>query len=102
MGVLSAEYRWPLWAPSHQEGMGLDLYLLTDVGQVFSEIGEISSENLTFSYGAGVRLLGLKGFVLRVEVGRSSEGTVWRLRTDQVFQFARSGFFHGRDPIPTR
>jgi outer membrane protein assembly factor BamA len=102
MAVLSAEYRWPLWVLTHPDATGLDLYLHTDVGQVFSNIDQISWDNLTFSYGAGVRILAKRGFVLRLEYARSSEDTVWRLRGDQIFQFARGGFFYGRDPVPAR
>ena len=102
LAVLSAEYRWPLWVLTHPDAMGLDLYLHTDVGQVFSNIDQINGDNLTFSYGAGVRLLGARGFVLRIEYARSNEANVWRLRGDQIFQFTRGGFFYGRDPIPAR
>lgn len=102
MAVLSAEYRWPLWVLEQPDATGLDLYLLTDVGKVFGEVSEFDFNQLTVSYGAGLRLLGSGGFVLRLEYARSSEGDVWRLRTDQIFQFARGGFFHGRDPVPTR
>ena len=102
MTVLSAEYRWPLWVLTHPDAMGLDLYLHSDVGQVFSNIDQINTDNLTFSYGVGVRVLGARGFVLRIEYARSNEDTVWRLRGDQIFQFTRGGFFYGRDPIPAR
>ncbi|HEX9726929.1 MAG TPA: BamA/TamA family outer membrane protein [Gemmatimonadales bacterium] len=100
--VLTAEYRWPLWVYERQEGTGLDLYLLTDVGQVFGEFNDITRENLTVSWGGGLRLLGSRGFGLRIEHARSDEGSVWRMRTDQVFQFARGSLFYGRDPIPAR
>jgi hypothetical protein len=102
LAVLSAEYRWPLWVFTHADATGLDLYLHSDVGQVFSNIDQIRWDNLTLSYGVGVRVLGARGFVLRVEYARSNEATVWRLRGDQIFQFTRGGFFHGRDPIPAR
>ena len=102
MAVFSAEYRWPLWVLTHADATGLDLYLHTDVGQVFSNIDQIRWENLTVSYGAGIRILGKRGFVLRFEYARSNEDTVWRLRGDQVFQFTRGGFFYGRDPVPAR
>ena len=102
MVVFSAEYRWPLWVLTRPDAMGLDLYLLTDVGQVFGDVEQLSVDNLTFSYGVGVRLLGARGFVLRVEYARSNEQAVWRLRADQIFQFARGGFFYGRDPVPSR
>ncbi len=100
--VFSAEYRWPLWVLEQPDAFGLDLYLLSDVGHVFSHPNRIDVDDLTYSYGFGIRLLSAKGFVMRVEYARSDEGGVWRLRGDQIFQFARGGLFHGRDPVPTR
>ncbi len=101
LAVLSAEYRWPLWAYQYPHGSGMDLYFLADVGQVFGEFDQITADNLTFSYGIGLRLLSSRGFILRVEFARSSEGSQWRLRSDQIFQF-HSGLFSGRDPVPAR
>lgn len=100
--ILSAEYRWPLWAYEHAEGAGLDLYLLADVGQVFSRLSQIRDSRLTFSYGAGVRLVTAAGFMLRLEHARSDETSVWRLRGDQVFQFFRRNLYNGHEPIPAR
>ena len=102
MAVLSAEYRWPLWVLTHADRTGADLYLHTDIGQVFSNVDQIRWENLSVSYGFGIRLLGARGFVLRLEYARSNEDNVWRLRGDQIFQFTRGGFFYGRDPVPAR
>ena len=101
LAVLSAEYRWPLWAYQYPHGSGMDLYFLADMGQVFGEVNQITADNLTFSYGIGIRLLSSRGFILRMEWSHSSEGSVWRLRSDQVFQF-HTGLFSGRDPIPAR
>jgi hypothetical protein len=67
MVALSAEYRWPLWVHFRPDGPGLDLYLLAEIGQVYNDIDEITGDNLTFSYGAGVRLIGSRDFVARVE-----------------------------------
>jgi hypothetical protein len=69
---------------------------------VYNDIDEITGDNLTFSYGAGVRLIGSRDFVARVEYGRSEEQAVWRLRFDQIFQFSRGGLFNGRVPVPDR
>ena len=102
MVVLSAEYRWPLWVMNHPDALGLDIYLHSDVGQVFSDLDQINRDNLTFSWGAGIRMLSAGGFVFRIEHSRSNEDAVWRLRGDQIFQFARGGFYHGRDPVPAR
>lgn len=103
LALLNAEYRWPIWADRVVEGIGLDMYLLTDVGQVFSRTEQISLDNLRVSYGAGFRFIGNQGGLgIRVEVAHGDEGTQFRLRTDQVFQFVRDGLFHGRNPIPSR
>ncbi|TFG54072.1 MAG: hypothetical protein E4H37_01375 [Gemmatimonadales bacterium] len=102
MVALSAEYRWPLWVVNRPDSPGLDLYLLADIGQVYNDIDEISGDNLTFSYGAGVRIIGSRDFVARVEYGRSEEQAVWRLRFDQIFQFSKGGLFNGRVPVPDR
>jgi hypothetical protein len=100
--ALSVEYRWPIWAAKTVDGVGLDAYLLTDIGQVFGELDEISLDNLADSYGVGVRLIGNKGFTGRVEIAWSDEDTVFRLRADQIFQFAKGGLFHGRDQVALR
>ena len=97
----TAEYRWPIWAAAEPDGIGLDFYLFSDVGQVFAEVADIRTDDLTYSYGAGVRLLSTGGLVLRVEYGRSGERGVWRVQTHQVFQFTK-GLFHGQDPAPER
>jgi hypothetical protein len=102
MVALSAEYRWPLWVLNRPNSPGLDLYLLADIGQVYNDIDEITGDNLTFSYGAGVRLIGSRDFVARIEYGRSEEQAVWRLRFDQIFQFSKGGLFNGRVPVPDR
>ncbi len=102
MVVLSAEYRWPLWAFLGANGPGADIYLLADVGQVFGGFDQITFENLTASYGVGMRLISGRGFVARLEYGRSNEEWVLRLRGDQIFQFARGSLFYGRGPIPIR
>lgn len=100
--ALSVEYRWPIWANKTADGIGLDAYLLTDIGQVFGEFEEISFSNLADSYGFGIRLIGNSGFKGRLEVAWSDEDTVIRLRADQVFQFAKGGLFHGRDQVALR
>ncbi len=97
----TAEYRWPIWAAAEPDGIGLDFYLFSDVGQVFTEVADIRADDLTFSYGAGVRLLSAGGLVFRIDYGRSGEGGVWRVQTHQVFQFTK-GLFHGQDPAPER
>jgi hypothetical protein len=99
--LLSAEYRWPVWAYGRAEGTGLDCYILTDIGQVFPDLSAIRTNDFTVSYGGGIRLVGGAGFMLRLEYARSTEGGLLRLQSQQTFQFMR-GLFHGRDAVPAR
>jgi len=102
LGILTAEYRWPVWTNERALGAGLDAYLLTDAGQVFGATEEIGLRHVTVSYGGGLRMESGHGFVFRLEYARSEETSVLRFRADQVFQFVKRGFFHGREPIPAR
>jgi surface antigen Omp85-like protein len=102
MAVLSGEYRWPLWANKTANGSGLDLYLLSDAGQVFHDTNDLGGGNLTFSYGGGLRLESASGFRARLELAWSEEQMMFRLRADQIFQFMKGNLFFGRDPVPDR
>lgn len=102
MIAFSSEYRWPVWNEESIDGSGVDMYLLADFGQVFGAAEEISRANMTDSWGGGLRLIGKRGFVGRVEYAVSDEESVIRIRADQVFQFASNGIYHGRNPIPIR
>jgi hypothetical protein len=102
LAVMSAEYRWPLWSNKDNVGLGVDSYLFTDVGQVFGTFEDISAAHVTFSYGWGLRLIGQRGFQGRFEMAWSEEETVFRLRTDQIFQFSKGGLQHGRDQVALR
>ena len=102
LAIGTAEYRWPIWAHERATEAGLDGYLLTDFGQVFGDAREIGLRRLKLTYGGGFRVESGHGFVLRLEYARSEETAVFRLRADQVFQFTKSGYLYGRDPIPTR
>jgi hypothetical protein len=100
--VLTAEYRWPFWANRTADDAGADIYLFSDAGQVFGEFTDISRDTMTLSYGCGLRIVGLSGFIGRCEVAWSEEDLVFRVRSDQVFQFAKGGLLHGRDQVALR
>jgi len=102
MAVLSAEYRWPVWTNERPSGSGVDLYLLSDVGQVFHDTEDLGGGNLTLSYGGGLRLESTSGFRARLELAWSEEQMVFRLRADQIFQFLKGSLYFGRDPVPDR
>jgi hypothetical protein len=99
--VATAEYRWPIWVAKHAEGTGLDSYLLTDVGQVFNQWDQLNGDNMTWSYGAGIRLVTSTSFVFRLEYARATEGGMLRFSGSQVFQSV-TRLFGGRDPVPER
>lgn len=103
-GVIGAsfEYRWPIWVDNRVGNSGLDAYLLADVGQVFGEFEEIVGRRLQTSYGAGIRVLGRNDYTGRIEVAWSREEVVFRLASDQIFQYAGGGLFHGRDQSALR
>lgn len=98
-GIAAAtiEYRWPAWSLQALGGLGIDAYLLTDVGQVFHDFSDISSRNSTVSYGGGLRLVSAAGFRGRLEIARSDEATVFRISTDQLFQYDKGDLYNGRD-----
>lgn len=102
MVEVSAEYRFPLWASQRADGPGLDLYPLVDVGQVFDTVEKIQWKDLTASYGLGIRIVGSRGFIARLEYAQSDEEIVFRFSAEQLFQFDKSVLLYGRDPIPSR
>jgi len=58
--------------------------------------------NLRWSWGVGLRLIdNARSFSGRLEVGFSEEGTQFRLKGSQNFQFAKGGLFNGVVPVPT-
>lgn len=101
LAVATAEYRWPVWALETSHEMGVDAYIFTDVGQVFHELGEFG-DDLTTSYGAGMRLGSSQSYAGRIEIAHSEEGNEIRLRLDQVFQNDKGGLLRGRPPVPER
>ena len=78
------------------------MYLLADVGQVFHEFDEIASRTIQTSYGVGVRAIGRNDFAGRAEFAWSREEFVFRLSSDQIFQYAGGGLFTGRDQSALR
>jgi hemolysin activation/secretion protein len=103
LALVTAEYRWPVWAPVDGSGPGVDAYLLADFGQVFGTFDELSFDNLTRSWGGGFRLVSRHGFSARVEIARGGdEEFQLRLKADQVFQVFRSTLLGGKNPVPER
>ncbi len=102
IGALTAEYRWPIWARASAEALGADAYLFADWGQVFETPTDAALTDLRESWGGGIRIAAGPAFLGRVEWGQSDEGWILRFRADQVFQFAKGGFFAGSHPVPDR
>lgn len=100
---LSLEYRWPIWISKNRDGPGLDAYLFSDNGQVYMDRNEISWNNVQFTGGAGLRLLGDGGrFSARLEMGWSDEEPIVRLKFNQNFQDNRKVMYDVKDPTRYR
>jgi len=99
---VSIEYRFPVFAMKNRRGTGLDAYALADFGNVFDELSNALSEEVTSSFGGGLRLISKRGFSGRLEVAHSEEETVFRIRAEQVFQYSKGGLYHGRDKSALR
>lgn len=94
---LTAEYRFPLFADHADGGFGIDTALFTDIGQVFSTFDEIRTDNLTESYGFGLRAYMGHAFAGSIDFAWSEEGFQFRLATKQLFQYSRDVLFNGRE-----
>jgi outer membrane protein assembly factor BamA len=99
---LSLEYRFPVWNYSSLDDLGVDAYIFADWGQVFGRTDEVALDNLARSLGVGWRVITTERFMLRLEIGFSEEGTIFRLASEQIFQFQKGGVIHGRSPVPVR
>lgn len=64
--LMNAELRW---TPARF----LDMALFYDTGKVAARAADLDLEDLKSSYGIGMRLIGMSGYALRVEVARSRE-----------------------------
>jgi hypothetical protein len=102
LALITAEYRWPLWSLDQSTGIGIDGFVFTDLGQVFSELDDIDPDRFAESYGGGLRLGSRDGFKGRFEVGWSEDGPAIRLSATQPFQFDKDVFVRGRLFIPER
>jgi hypothetical protein len=94
---INVEYRYPFASDRRDGGFGVDAVLLYDVGQVFSESSEIKVDNLTHSYGFGLRAFMDQFFIGALEFAWCDEGYEIRLSTKQLFQFSQDVLFQGRE-----
>ena len=82
---MNAELRW---TPARF----MDMAVFYDTGKVASRREDLDFEDLKESYGIGMRLIGLEGYVLRIEVAHSREHNA-RL----IFSAGRRRSSHGCD-----
>ncbi len=73
--LFNFEYRYPVWDL-------WDAVIFVDQGQVYDDISDIALGEFHTSYGTGLRFMSQKGFLMRIELARSSEQ--WRA----LFQIA--------------
>ena len=71
--------------------------MLTDIGQVFGSFDEIRRENLTHSYGIGLRAFFDPFFLGSMEFVWGDEGFRFRVDSAQLFQFTRDMVYTGKD-----
>ncbi len=64
----SSEYRW-------DASPAIELAGFYDTGKVFGQRSDFVFEHLEKSFGGGIRLKTPKGIIMRIDVGRSREGT---------------------------
>ena len=65
--LLNAEYRWEVWTY-------IDFVFFYDAGKVFSAGRDTDLSQLRSGYGFGIRMHAPGGFVMRIDLARSSEG----------------------------
>ncbi len=95
----SAEYRWPMWVAKGRDGLGLDSYIFTDMGQVYDRTSEIAFNHMSYTGGFGIRAINGDGkFIARFELGFSDEETVVTLTFSQNFQHHGRSLLYGKDP----
>jgi len=64
----SLEYRYPIWR-------AIDALFFFDTGQVATSIfDDFKKDNLEYTYGGGFHLWGREGTLVRLEVGKSTDG----------------------------
>lgn len=102
LALLTAEYRWPLWAERDADGLGADAYLFADAGQVFGDRHEIALERLTLSSGFGFRVVQPPAFFGALEFAFSNEETVITFSGGRIFEISDNRLYDGRNPIPVR
>jgi outer membrane protein assembly factor BamA len=76
--VYNLEYRWEVFS-------GLDMALFGDAGKVFSDRSDFSLADVEGAYGIGFRFNQAKAVFLRIDIGRSREGTRFFFKFGHVF-----------------
>ena len=80
--LLNLEYRWTVY---NYRDWKMDAVLFWDEGQVFGEWSRFQFQDFRGSFGGGFRLGLLDDLVLSVEIGKSSEGTEFYVKTKTPF-----------------
>lgn len=76
--MINAEYRWQIW-------LFTDLAVFADAGQVYSDLTDLSLDDLHASYGAGIRIHTGRRGLARGDVAWSVEGMQIHLRLTTEF-----------------
>lgn len=76
--LLSAEYRWEVWA-------FVDMTVFVDTGKVFSDMDDFNFKDLHTGYGFGLRIHTPGGFRMRFDLARSVEGVKFHVSAGPSF-----------------
>ena len=90
MQSFNAESRWALFAH-------VDAAAFVDAGKVAPRAGDLDFKHLKTSYGVGLRVHNATSTLVRLDVGRSTEG--WRVFFKMTDPFKRSTPASGRSAV---
>ena len=86
MILFTTEYRYPLWNVGLSTGAALDAVWFLDSGMVYRNLErDFSLGTLAANYGFGLRIRNYLGLVMRFNLARSSESTVFSFKAGKEF-----------------
>lgn len=86
MVLFTTEYRYPLWNVGLSTGSALEAVWFADAGMVYRNLErDFSFGTLAANYGFGLRIRNYLGLIMRFNLARSSEATVFSFKAGKEF-----------------
>jgi hypothetical protein len=86
MILFTTEYRYPLWNVGLSTGSALEAVWFADTGMVYRNLErDFSFDSLATNYGFGLRIRNYLGLIMRFNLARSSEATVFSFKAGKEF-----------------